>query len=284
MAIHEVESYVRQATRKIQYEYERISARATEDPGTAGDEGEMNWAEILRQWLPSSVHVVTKGRILCADGSSSRQVDVVVLSENYPAGLLENKMYLASEVLAVFECKLTLKKKHVIETVARAAELKRLLHEQTGRDIVYGLLAHSHSWNSEEVAGERISTLLKEADADYVKHPNEALDLTCVADLATWVSMCLSPFCEGEEEFTSGYYRSHSGESSAGNYFDSDSPPAGRMISALYRQLASEDERFMGMSMYFSRVGLGGAMTCHNPREWSRAEAFSVRDHVKMVA
>ncbi|MEW1626262.1 DUF6602 domain-containing protein [Streptomyces sp. NPDC089173] len=257
MAIHEVESYVRQAARRIQYEYERISARATEDPGTAGDEGELNWAEILRQWLPSSVHVVTKGRILCADGATNRQVDVVVLSENYPAGLPENKMYLASEVLALFEYKLTLKKKHVIDTVERAAELERLLYEQNGRDIVYGLLAHSHSWNSKEAAIERVSTILEEADASCVEHPSEALDLTCVADLATWVSMCISPLGEGEEDFTSGYYTSHPGGSGVGNYFDSDSPPTGRMISALYRQLASRDKRFMGMSLYFTRVGLG---------------------------
>ncbi|MFF8455834.1 DUF6602 domain-containing protein [Streptomyces albidoflavus] len=283
MAVHEVESYVRQATRKIQAEYERISARAREDPGTAGDEGELNWAEVLRQWLPSSVHVVTKGRILCADGTTSHQVDVVILSENYPAGLLENKMYLASEVLAIFECKLTLKKKHVIDTVERAAKLKRLLYKQNGRDIVYGLLSHSHSWQSKETATERISTLLKEADANHVEHPNEALDLTCVADLATWVSICMSPFGEGEDEFTSGYYRSHSKESRVVDYFDSDSPPTGRMISTLYQQLAAGDKRFMGMSLYFARVGMRGSLICDNAREWHRDEVFRVRNNVRTV-
>lgn len=283
VATHEVESYVRQATREIQDEYERISARSAEDPGTAGDEGEENWAKVLREWLPSSVHVVTKGRLLCADGSTSHQVDVLVLSENYPAGLLNKKMYLASEVLAVFECKLTLRKGHVIETVKRAAELKRLLYEQHGRDVMYGLVSHSHSWSSDEVATAKISKLLKESDAEYVQHPNEALNVTCVADLDTWVSHCFSPMGEGEEEFTSGYYRSHVEVPQGGDYFDCDPPPAGRMISSVYRHLASEDRRFVGINLYFMRVGLGGSMACENPREWSKSEAFRVRSRLQIT-
>ncbi|MDW6061534.1 DUF6602 domain-containing protein [Streptomyces sp. FXJ1.4098] len=281
MAAHEVESYVRQATRKIQDEYERISARSAEDPGTAGDEGEENWAEVLRDWLPSSVHVVTKGRLLCADGSTSHQVDVLVLSENYPAGLLKNKMYLASEVLAVFECKLTLKRRHVVETVKRAAELKRLVYEQHDRDVMYGLVSHSHSWSSDEVATTKISELLKESDVKYVQHPNEALDVTCVANLDTWVSHCMSPMGEGEEDFTSGYYGSHTEMPPGSNHFDCDPPPAGRMISSVYRYLASEDRRFVGMNLYFMRVGLVGTMTCKNPRTWPKSEIFRVRDRVK---
>ncbi|MEU2716512.1 DUF6602 domain-containing protein [Streptomyces sp. NPDC007205] len=208
MAPHEVESYVRQATREIQDEYERISFRAAEDPGTAGDEGEENWAHVLRRWLPASVHVVTKGRLLCADGSTSRQVDVIVLSDSYPVGLLSKKMYLASEVLAVFECKLTLKKAHVSETVKRAAALKRLLYEQHGRDIIYGLVSHSHSWGSDDVAIDKISNLLKKSDAQHVQHPNEALDMVCVADLDTWISYCMPPMGDGDEMFTSGYVSS----------------------------------------------------------------------------
>lgn len=281
MAAHEVESYVRQATRKIQDEYERISARSVEDPGTAGDEGEENWAEVLRDWLPSSVHVVTKGRILCADGSTSHQVDVLILSENYPAGLLNNKMYLASEVLAVFECKLTLRRGHIDETVKRAAELKRLIFEKHDRDIVYGLLSHSHSWSSGKVATSKISEILKVSDSKYVRHPNETLDVTCVANLDTWVSHCMSPMGDGEEDFTSGYYSSHTEMPPGSRHFDCDPPPAGRMLSAVYGHLASEDRRFAGMNLYFMRVGLIGAMRCASLRTWSRSEICRVRDTVK---
>ncbi|MGW1839920.1 DUF6602 domain-containing protein [Streptomyces sp. NPDC002067] len=281
MATHEVESYVRQATREIQDEYERISRRSSEDPGTAGDEGEENWANVLRTWLPSSVHVVTKGRVLCADGSTSHQVDVLVLSGNYPAGLLSKKLYLASEVLAVFECKLNVKRAHVVETVKRAAEFKRLIYKQHSRDIMYGLVAHSHSWRSDGMAIAKISKLLKESDAEYVKHPNEALDVTCIADLDSWVSYCISPWGEGDEFFTSGYYRSNAGISPGGGCFDCDPPPVGRMISSVYGHLASEDRRFMGVNMYFLMVGLRGSMECENPREWSKSEISLLRNRIR---
>jgi hypothetical protein len=41
-------------TRDMSDEYERIQKRACEDPGTAGDQGEENWATLFRDWLPPS--------------------------------------------------------------------------------------------------------------------------------------------------------------------------------------------------------------------------------------
>lgn len=52
------------ATQEMESEYYRIQKRTREDPGTAGDQGEENWAELLRHWLPQGYHVRTKGRIL----------------------------------------------------------------------------------------------------------------------------------------------------------------------------------------------------------------------------
>ena len=68
-------------------DYERIRARSRDDPGTAGDQAEEDWAAILRNWLPANYTVVTKGRILFEDGTSSPQMDVLVLSPSYPRGL-----------------------------------------------------------------------------------------------------------------------------------------------------------------------------------------------------
>src|SRR3954462_6058585 len=65
-------------------EYARISARSLEDPGTAGDQSEESWASVLRDWLPSNYHVVTKGRILAPTGETSPQVDVLILVPSYP--------------------------------------------------------------------------------------------------------------------------------------------------------------------------------------------------------
>jgi hypothetical protein len=35
-------------------DYRRIRQRSADDPGTAGDQAEEDWAEILRSWLPAN--------------------------------------------------------------------------------------------------------------------------------------------------------------------------------------------------------------------------------------
>jgi Domain of unknown function (DUF6602) len=100
---HDLVQLIREATTEMAAEYRRIRMRTLEDPGTAGDQGEENWADLLRNWLPASFNVVTKGRIIFSDGSTSGQVDVLVLSPSYPKGLLNKKLYLAAGVLAAFE-------------------------------------------------------------------------------------------------------------------------------------------------------------------------------------
>ena len=61
---HDIHDFFNSSQQVIAREYARIRKRANEDPGTAGDQGEENWATLLRGWLPPYFHVVTKGRIL----------------------------------------------------------------------------------------------------------------------------------------------------------------------------------------------------------------------------
>ena len=100
--------------------------------------------------------IVTKGRILGYTGKAGPQIDILILSPNYPNKLLDKKLYLAGGVLAAFECKLTLKTSHIEETVKNSILTKRLYKGRTGTPykelhspIIYGLLAHSHSWKGE---------------------------------------------------------------------------------------------------------------------------------------
>ena len=46
--LHELEEFLRQDQAEMAAEYQRIFARSSDDPGTAGDEGEENWAAVLR--------------------------------------------------------------------------------------------------------------------------------------------------------------------------------------------------------------------------------------------
>lgn len=195
MAANDLFNYMRDATQQMQSEYERIQKRAAEDPGTAGDNGEENWAELLRKWLPPSYQVVTKGRIMNTKGECGPQVDVLVLSPSYPKALLGKKEYLEGGVLSAFECKLTLKSEHIRTAVKNAAEIRRLSqparqgtpYKELHTRIRYGLLAHSHAWQGIESAPiENVEKHLHLTEREDSQHPNEVLDVICVSDLAVW--------------------------------------------------------------------------------------------------
>jgi hypothetical protein len=197
---HELVDFVRAVTKGLAEEYDRIQKRVSEDPGTAGDEGEENWAAILREWLPPSYQIVTKGRILGYQGTASPQVDVIVLKPSYPTYLLNKKLYLAAGVAAAFECKLTLRAKDIDETVKNCVATKQLFQRRTGTPyaeitspIVYGLVAHSHSWkepNSKPI--ENLQSRVEQVHRELVKHPREMLDIICVADLVTFSAKRIS--------------------------------------------------------------------------------------------
>lgn len=89
---HALTDFVGRSADQLAAEYRRIRARAREDPGTAGDEGEEKWRELLADWLPSDLTVTTKGRIIGPNGERSRQIDVVVLRPGYPKALIHRKI------------------------------------------------------------------------------------------------------------------------------------------------------------------------------------------------
>ena len=190
---HDLHIFLDEQSDRLAKEYERIYRRAADDPGTAGDQGEQNWAEVLRQWLPAYYHVVTKGRIINENGELSPQVDVVVLKPEYPRALLDTKIYMSAGVAAAFECKLTLTKADIEKTLANAVKIKRLCLPRLGEafdelnaPIVYGLLSHSHSWKSTRTkVKETIAGHLK-AGVVPIDSPRELIDFVCVADLALW--------------------------------------------------------------------------------------------------
>ena len=152
---HDLHDFMRQLQDKMAANYKQIQKQASEDPGTAGDQGEENWRNLLCGWLPRTYEVVTKGKIIGHDGNISPQVDVLVLKSIYPKQLIEEgqKIYLAAGVAAAFECKTTLKAEHIEQAVKTSAAIKDLYPVRTSSPykelhapIVYGLLTHSHSW------------------------------------------------------------------------------------------------------------------------------------------
>lgn len=190
---HELAHFFAQDLAEMAAEYERIRARSTEDPGTAGDEGEEVWADLLRDWLPGQYHVLTKGRVLGADASAGPQVDVIVLRPGYPERLLSKKLYLAGGVAAVFECKNTLTAAHVSSAFARAARLNSVSDTRDGSPfhgivppVPFGLLAHSHNWKSPGSDAVGNVDRLLQAGLEALASPRDAPTLVCIADTACW--------------------------------------------------------------------------------------------------
>ena len=277
---HDLYDFMRQLSDEMAAEYDRIQKRATEDPGTAGDQGEENWAELLRGWLPSTYKVVTKGRIISQDGQTSPQVDVLVLKDVYPEKLLNKKLYLAAGIAAAFECKTTLTAAHIAEAMETCVKIKNLYPAREGTPykelhapIVYGLLAHSHSWKGPNSTPEdNIRKKLLESDIGHVSHPRECLDLLCVADLGTWISgkftfigpstirgwALLDPVIHSqyglEGSAQSGYVQHSCSHPSQTEHFT----PIGTLISNLSQWIAWEDPALRGLVDYYRVTGIGG--------------------------
>ena len=274
---HDIHDFVRKAQLDLQNEYVRIQKRATEDPGTAGDQGEENWATLFRQWLPQYFHVVTKGRVLTDSGYASPQIDVLILLPSYPRILLDKKLYLSGGVAAAFECKTTLTAAHVREAVDTSTALKRALPKREGSPykelhagITYGLLAHSHTWQAESSQPiTNVENALWEADSKSVQHPRECIDFITVSDLASWQSTkmtYLSPrHLAGNPELlkiygpngcaTTGYICHAIGGDRQKQHFS----PIGSLLSGIFSRLAWTLPDMRQLEEYFRKVNLLGS-------------------------
>lgn len=294
---HDIHDFVRKAQGDLQAEYIRIQKRATEDPGTAGDQGEENWATLFREWLPQYFHVVTKGRILTHSGYASPQIDVLVLDPSYPRILLDKKLYLSGGVAAAFECKTTLTAAHVKESVATSSALKRSLAQREGSPykelhagIIYGLLAHSHSWHGENSKPlENVEKALWAADADSVCHPRESIDFITVSDLATWKATKLTYLSPLLPFYKEGMHKIYGPEGCAttgyachaiGDRQEEHFSPVGALLSGLFSELAWKFPDMRPLEEYFRRVNLLGSGQA-NMRQWS-IDIYSskIRDRV----
>ena len=263
---HDLYEFMRQLSDEMAAEYARIQMRATEDPGTAGDQGEENWAELLRGWLPRTYEVVTKGRIISQDGRTSPQIDVLVLKSIYPEKLLTKKLYLAAGVAAAFECKTTLKAAHIDKAMETCVKIKNLYPDREGTPykelhapIVYGLLAHSHSWTGNNSTPENnIEQKLRESDNCYVSHPHLVLDFLCVADLAAWTSLKMAlvlPQITSDKLASSLYFERAPTSYNQVEHFT----PIGSFISNLTERLAWEDSSLRDLADYYQSTKITGS-------------------------
>ena len=304
--IHDLVDFMRQVSDEMASEYERIRKRTLEDPGTAGDQGEENWASLLRDWLPSTYEVVTKGRIIGEDGRTSPQVDVVVLKDVYPNRLLDKKLYLANGVAAAFECKTTLRAEHIERAVENGVKIKHLFPARTGTlyrelhaPILYGLLAHSHDWKSPASRPkDNVTEKLLESDQSYVSHPRESLDFLCVADLGTWALTKLSllpsdavnrtrelgyAVPSGPQYATGLAWTAYMGQAIEADSHQAGFTPIGSLIAGLSRKLAWENPSLRQLAEYYPKTGIGGSGS-GTTRFWAPSSIYTEETHAQLPA
>lgn len=268
MCQHELREFLKRANEDINREYDRISWRVLEDPGTAGDQGEENWKKLLKLWLPSDFEIVTKGRILGIDGTASPQIDVIVLSPDYPKQLVDCKLYLAGGVVAAFECKTTLKSSHIKKLMENARVISALSPSESGsprkdlkRKIFYGLLAHSHDWkNPRSKPKVNVRDAIIRYDADIIIHPREMPDIICVADVATWRS-CKFVIPPQPDETARGVTAENRVISSyiEANAEEPDYTPVGSMIFSLLERLSWERCSLRDIVSYMQVLNVEGS-------------------------
>lgn len=299
---HDLHYFMVQIQNEISVEYERIRRERTkQDHGTDGDEGEENWAELLREWLPSNYSVVTKGTIISHDGRESGQIDIIVLKSTYPKALKNKKRYLAAGVAAAFECKNTLRAHHIDKAVRTSADLKALYpiregtpYQELHAPIIYGLLAHSHSWKGENSTPEKnIAEKLTEADRQHVEHPRLGLDLMCVADLCTLTSFKLTYFnpqiqAPGASEVLNLLYNGGKGSTMYVQLPNSDTSlcgatPVGALISHTIGKMAWEDPNMRDIARYFNLTNIAGSGESKTLRQWS-SSIYSEKIHSRVEA
>ena len=277
---HDLHDFMQQKSDWLAAEYCRIQRRVPEDPGTAGDQGEENWATLLRDWLPQTYHVKTKGRIISQNGEASPQIDVLVLKSIYPKQLIDEnqKTFLAAGVAAAFECKTTLKAAYIDEAIETCVKIKNLYPPREGTPykelhapIVYGLLAHSHNWKAPNSTPEaNVRNKLSESDHSHVSHPRLGLDFLCVADLATWTAFKsslvfpqtiprdspLRLLTDGPDKFAlSSYHERLPFPPNQAKHFTS----IGAFISNLTERLAWEDPALRDLADYYRSVKITGS-------------------------
>lgn len=302
---HDIAQYIEEINLALQQDYLQIRSRVRQDPGTAGDQTEETWAGILRKWLPSHYHVVTKGRILGTNRQASPQIDILILWPSYPPFLLEKKLYMASGVAAAFECKLTFKLTHLKDLFETAKILTDITnneycqrknkakrekgnysYEEYHRIFDYGFLAHSFYDGIKKPTEVTISDRILELDKTITEHPNQMVDLICIQDLGTWssekhaITSLVKPLANNTHTmlyypFPSTNYtclsrKDWNVDSEPYNNFS----PLGSFIARLYTKLSRTDNSLIPMKDYLvSSLGAGkggGAL-----RVWENTETPS---------
>ena len=194
---HEIFRYFDRVSQDIDDSFQDIQRcqKRDFDAGTAGARGENVWATLFREWLPSDLKIVTTGRILYPDGNTSGQMDILILSPDYPTGLMRknSEYFMSSGVLAAFESRNTIKSKDIKEAIRDAESIKghglNIYSSHSFLWPIYGLLGLNHGWKKNPEKSIRKN--LTKPFSSYVGEmtstfPSFLPDICCVANISSF--------------------------------------------------------------------------------------------------
>src|SRR5438128_2046395 len=104
------------------------SGRIIQHPGSKGDNSELNWIEMLRQYLPQRYRI-EKAFVVDSKGAISEQLDIVVFDAHYSPPIFNTggTLYVPAEsVYAVLEVKPELNKENLEYASQKAASARKL--------------------------------------------------------------------------------------------------------------------------------------------------------------
>ncbi|MFC1806328.1 hypothetical protein ACFL09_05040 [Planctomycetota bacterium] len=203
--------------------------------------------------------------------------------------------------MSAFECKLTLRAEHVDKAMANAVEIRRSLPPRNGTPyrelhspILYGLLAHSHSWKGDRSTPvQNTDEALHRAHQNRVGHPRELLDLVCIADCATWAVLkqtYIGPRQVPDWEPLAPRYGPHGSAITAYPAAAMNAPgqvenfaPIGALVSLLIGKLAWEASELRRIAEYFIQTNISGSGGTDCPRLWD-AGIYSEEMREKVVS
>lgn len=191
--------------------YDYLQGVVKLDPGTAGNEGEVEFSKFLKHYLPKGIDINIGGKIILENGEFSPQIDLI-LTEDLPEAL--SGQYIPHEyVIAAFEVKLTLEKKHLEKISKTAALLRPFARTGTPREVLFGRIIYGVLALSSNLQGKRKRPKEKTLKDNYEElkaleaafrllskpaHPSQTIDLILVADA---FSLCASKTINYSERF-----------------------------------------------------------------------------------
>jgi hypothetical protein len=171
---------------------QRADHEAHEHPTALGDAGEINWAHVMRNYLPTRYVVSPKAFVIDADGAvTPEQIDVLIHDRHFCPLWFEDKAgtrYVPAEsVFAAFEVKPEINKGYIEYTAAKLRSVRKLRRTSapivdkgvvkpprgTPPDIIGGILAIESGWKP--MFGEAFQKAVTAQAAQY----ETRLDLGC---------------------------------------------------------------------------------------------------------